>query len=287
MEILSDDEKQQKSQMEVQKASKELASPSEGQPSSQGGGSGSVSGEPDLPDPVNEGGKEAAVKEVLFNKLNTKDRVFMKALSEAWDQCYELDNLSAQKVQGAIMGLNEIPTVIHKWELFKLGSPGNHIVDDIHSHWESYLHKYGALADSPYSQFYPKEGCDVVYMWKSLEKHKPALANSYGKKAAKPSLMVVVATITTEIGNDYFLNKLHKAACNKRKSVYFGHKVSVKWSCMQVVICPYCRVLRMLLPAGPTSRGTWNSHLHAELVGSFVLRLPRSSKNIFTNVRRC
>ena len=37
-EILSDDEKQQKSQMEVQRASKEPASPSDGQPSSQGEG---------------------------------------------------------------------------------------------------------------------------------------------------------------------------------------------------------------------------------------------------------
>ena len=94
-EILSDDEKQQKSRMEVQKASKELASPSKGQRSSQGKGSGSVPGEPDLQDPENEGGKEAAVKEVSFAKLNTKDRVLMKALSEAWDQCYEADNLSA------------------------------------------------------------------------------------------------------------------------------------------------------------------------------------------------
>ena len=38
-EILSDDEKQQKSQMEAQKASKESASPSNGQLSSQGEGS--------------------------------------------------------------------------------------------------------------------------------------------------------------------------------------------------------------------------------------------------------
>ena len=97
-EILSDDEKQQKSQMEAQKASKELASPSEGQPSSQGEESGSVQGEPDLQDPVNEGFKEAAIKEVSFAKLNTKDRVLMKALLEAQDQCYEEDNLSAQKV---------------------------------------------------------------------------------------------------------------------------------------------------------------------------------------------
>ena len=93
-EILSDDEKQQKSWMEVQKTSKESASPSEGQPSSQGEGSGSVPGEPDLQDPGNK--DESAAKEVA--KLNTKNRVQMKALSEARDQCYEADNLSAQKV---------------------------------------------------------------------------------------------------------------------------------------------------------------------------------------------
>ena len=47
---------------------------------------------------MNEGGEEVAMKEVSFTKLNTKDRVLMKALSEARDQCYEADNLSAQKV---------------------------------------------------------------------------------------------------------------------------------------------------------------------------------------------
>ena len=85
-EILSDDEKQQKSRMEAQKASKESASPSKGQLSSQGEGSGSISGEPDLQDPVNEEGEKVAIKEVSFTKLNTKDRVLMKALSEARDQ---------------------------------------------------------------------------------------------------------------------------------------------------------------------------------------------------------
>ena len=176
----------------------------------------------------------------------------MKALSEARDQCYEADNLSVQKVRGAIMGLSNIPTAvqIHKRELFKLGSPGNRVVDDIHSHRESYLHEYGALANAPYSQFHPKEGWDGVYTWESLEKHEPTLASSYGKKVAKPSLMVVVAPTTTEIGDDYFLNKLHKAACIKRKSVYFGHKVSVKRSHMQVVICHYYGVLSQNAPAG-------------------------------------
>ena len=86
-EILSDDEKQQKSQMEVQKASKESASPSKGQLSSQGEGSGLIPGEADLQDLGNE--DESAVKEVT--KLNTKNRVQMKALSEARDQCYEVD----------------------------------------------------------------------------------------------------------------------------------------------------------------------------------------------------
>ena len=149
------------------------------------------------------------------------------------------------------MGLDKIPTVtqIHKQELFKLGSPGNCIVDDINSHWESYLHKYGALADAPYSQFRPKEGWDVVYTWESFEKHEPALTNSYGKKVAKPSLMVVVTPTTTEIGNNYFLNKLHKAACIKRKSVYFDPKVSGKRSRVQVVICPYCGVLSQNTPS--------------------------------------
>ena len=250
-EILSDDEKQQKSQMAAQKASKESASPSKGQPSSQGEESGAIPGELDLQDPVDEGGEEAAVKEVTFTKLNTKDSVLMKALMEARDKCYEEDNLSAQKVWGAVMGLDNIPTAvqIHKREFFKLGSQGNCMVDDIHSHWEPYLHKYGVLANAPYSQFHPKEGWDAVYTWESLEKHEPMLTNTYGKKAAKPSLMVVVAPTTTEIGNDYFLNKLHKAACTKRKSVYFGHKVSGKRSRMQVVICSYCGVLSQNTPA--------------------------------------
>ena len=39
---------------------------------------------------------ELAVKEVA--KLNTKNKVQMKALSEAQDVCYAADKLSAQKV---------------------------------------------------------------------------------------------------------------------------------------------------------------------------------------------
>ena len=150
------------------------------------------------------------------------------------------------------MGLDRIPTAaqIHKRDLFKLGPPGNRVVDDIHSHWKSYLHEYGVLANAPYSQFHPREGWDTVYTWESLEEHEPTLTNTYGKKAAKPSLMVVVAPTTTEIGDDYFLNKLHKPACIKRKSVYYGAKVSGKRSHVQVVICPYCRVLSQNAPSG-------------------------------------
>ena len=123
------------------------------------------------------------------------------------DQCYVADKLCAQKVRGAIMGLSTVPTEaqIHRWDFFKLGPPGNHVVNDIHSHWESYFHQYGVLANVPYSQFPTKEGWDtVLYLGLPAGAHKPALANSYGKKATKPSLMVVVAPTTTEIGDDYF-----------------------------------------------------------------------------------
>ena len=247
-EILSDNEKQQKSQMEVQRASKESASPSNGQPSSQGEGNEPVPEEADLQDPGNE--DELAVKEVA--KLNTKNKVQMKALSEAWDQCYAADKFCTQEVWGAIMGLGKIPSLaqIHKQDLFKLRPPGNRVVDDIHSHWESYFHKYGVLADAPYSKFHAKEGWDTVYTWDSLEEHEPALANTYGKKVTKPSLMVVVAPTTTEIGDDYFLNKLHEPACIKRKSVYYSAKVAGKRSRMQVVIYSYCGVLSQNAPSG-------------------------------------
>ena len=160
-------------------------------------------------------------------------------------------------------------------------------MDDIHSHWKSYLHEYGVLANAPYSQFHSREGWDVVYMWESLEEHEPTLANTYGKKVAKPSLMVVVAP-TTEIGDDYFLNKLHKAVCIKPVSVYYGAKrcpgrgVVCRWSFAPTAEC----YLRTLLPAAPTSGGTWDSHLHAEPVGSSEWRLPRSFKIILANARR-
>ena len=234
--------------MEVQRTSKESASPSEGQPSSQGEGNEPVPKKADLQDPWNK--DELAVKEVA--ELNTKNKVQMKALSKAWDQCYAADKLSTQKIRGAIMGLNRIPSVaqILNRTSSNWGPPGNRIVDDIHSHWKSYFHEYGILADVPYSKFHTREEWDTVYTWESLEEHEPALANTYGKKVIKPSLMVVVTPTTTEIGGDYFLNKLHEPACIKRKSVYYGAKVSGKRSRVQVVICPYCGVLSQNTPSG-------------------------------------
>ena len=62
--------------------------------------------------------------------------------------------------------------------------------------------------------------------------------------------MVVVAPTTTEIGDDYFLNKLHEPACIKRRSVYYGAKVAWKRSHVQVVICPYYGVLSQNAPSG-------------------------------------
>ena len=62
--------------------------------------------------------------------------------------------------------------------------------------------------------------------------------------------MVVVTPTTTEIGDDYSLNKLHESACIKRRSVYYGAKVTGKRSHVQVVICPYCRVLSQNAPSG-------------------------------------
>ena len=105
------------------------------------------------------------------------------------------------------------------------------------------------MANAPYSKFHAREEWDTVYTWESLEEQKPALTNTYGKKAIKPTLMVVVAPTTTEIGDDYFLNKLHEPACIKRKSVYYSAKVSGKRSHVQVVICPYCGVLSQNAPS--------------------------------------
>ena len=151
-EILSDDEKLLKSWEEAEKASKEKASaPStSNQQSSLEEGSGSVSKEFDLQEPGKEEGEELAVKEALFTKLNTKDKALMKALSEARDLCYQQDNLSVQYVCGVIMNISSTPTAaqIHDRKLFKLGPPGNCVMDNIHSHWESYLYDFGALAYS-------------------------------------------------------------------------------------------------------------------------------------------
>ena len=105
-EILSDDEKQQKSHVEAQTASKRSAPPSDSQPSSQGEGDEPIPEETDLQDPGNE--DESAMKKVA--KLNTKNKVQMKALSEAHDQCYVADKLCAQEVRGAIMGLSTFPS---------------------------------------------------------------------------------------------------------------------------------------------------------------------------------
>ena len=98
--------------MEVQEVSKESASPSDSQPSSQGKGNEPVPKEADLQGLGNE--DESVVKEIA--KLNTKNRVQMKALLEAHDQCYVADKLCAQEVHGAILGLDQIPSVvqIHK-----------------------------------------------------------------------------------------------------------------------------------------------------------------------------
>ena len=108
IEILSDDEKQQRSRVEAQAASKRSAPLSDSQPSSQGEGDDPIPKEADLQDPGNE--DESVMKEVA--KLNTKNRVQMKALSEAHDQCYAADKLCTQEVHGAILGLNQIPCVV-------------------------------------------------------------------------------------------------------------------------------------------------------------------------------
>ena len=123
-------------------------------------------------------------------------------------------------------------------------------MDDIHSHWESYFRKYGVLANAPYSKFQTMEGWDAVYTWDSLRRHEPTLTDTYTKKVARSYLMVVVAPTTTEICDDYFLNKLHEPSCVKRRSVYYGAKVVGKRSHMQVVICPYCGVLSQNAPSG-------------------------------------
>ena len=68
-----------------------------------------------------------------------------------------------------------------------------------------------------------------------------------------------------EIGDDYFLNKLHKPACIKRRSVYYGAKVAGKRSHVQVVICPYYGVLSQNTPSGC-------SHIRRHLGLAFACR---------------
>ena len=94
IEILSDDEKQQRSHVEVETASKRSAPASNSRPSSQGEGDGPIPKEADLQDPGNE--DKSDMKDVA--KLNTKNKVQMKALLEACDQCYVADKLCVQKV---------------------------------------------------------------------------------------------------------------------------------------------------------------------------------------------
>ena len=150
------------------------------------------------------------------------------------------------------MGIDVAPTPeqVCGQQLFQVGPPGNRVVDDIHTQWLSYLYDFGALADAPYSQFRPTKGWDAVYTWESLKKYESKFTDSFGKKVTKPSLIVVVTSTTSEVGDDYFLNKLHKSTCIKWKSVYFGPKVSGKRSHIQVVICPYCGVLSQNTPSG-------------------------------------
>ena len=77
--------------------------------------------------------------------------------------------------------------------------------------------------------------------------------------------MVVVAPTTTEIGDDYLLNKLHEPACIKRRSVYNSAEVAGKRSHVQVVICPYCGVLSQNAPSGC-------SHIQRHLGLAFACR---------------
>ena len=100
IEILSDNEKQQRSCVEAQAASERSAPPSNSWSSSGGEGDDPVPEEVNLEDPGNEA--NSAMKEVA--KLNTKNRVQMKALLEAHDSCYAADKLCAQEVCGAILG---------------------------------------------------------------------------------------------------------------------------------------------------------------------------------------
>ena len=147
--------------------------------------------------------------------------------------------------------------------MIQLSPPGNCVINDIHSHWLTYLYEFGTLVDAPYSEFQHAEGWDAVYTWDSLKKYQSKFADSSGKKVTNPSLIVVVSPTTSEVGDDYFLNKLHKSACIKQKSVYFGPKVSGQMSYIQVVICPYYGVLSQNAPSSC-------SHIQKHLGVTFV-----------------
>ena len=184
------------------------------------------------------------------------------------------------------MGIDVAPNAeqVCAWQLFQIGPPGNRVIDDIHSHWLSYLYKFGALADAPYSEFQPIEGWDAVYTYDSLKKYESKFADSFGKKVTKPSLIVVVSPTTSEV-DDYFLNKLHKPICIKRKSVYFGPKVSCKRSHIEVVFCPYCGVLSQNAPSGCSH--IWR-HFGITFVCRACMKFPNETpKKLQEHLRKC
>ena len=76
------------------------------------------------------------MKEVSMAKFNPKDKVLVKALTEAHDKCYIKDNLTVQMVWGAIMGLDSTPTMeqVRGQKLFQVRPLSNCVVDDIHGH---------------------------------------------------------------------------------------------------------------------------------------------------------
>ena len=229
-EILSDEDKSRKSQKEAEITCKEKVTESASrggelesnassnkanrlpnQKDPEGEGDDPVLEDPNHQEPEKEGDEELNVKEVSMTKFNSKDKVLVKALTEAHDKCYIEDNLTVQMVRGGIMGLESMPTMeqVCSQKLFQVGPPGNHVMDDIQRHWVSYLVKFGVLANAPYSQFWPAEGWNAVYTWELLEEHEPRFYSSFGQKAAKPSLIMIIDPTTSEKGDNYFLNKLH------------------------------------------------------------------------------
>ena len=129
-------------------------------------------------------------------------------------------------------------------------------MDDILSHWESYLHNFGVLANAPYSQFCPHKGWDVVYTWESLKKQEPTFTSSFVKKANKPSLVVVVAPTTTEIGDDFFPQQVPQDCLHQAEvSIFRSQGVWKKESFAPTVEC----YLKPLPLAAPISEGTLGS----------------------------